>query len=93
MLEMYRNQIDNVDNELMILLKRRFQTAKKIADYKMKNNLEIENLSREDEIIRKMSSKATVMGIHDGFVREIFDRIIEESKRIQKEYVDKKSNK
>ena len=42
----FRKQIDRVDNEIMILLKRRFQLAKKIAKYKITNNIEVEDLGR-----------------------------------------------
>ena len=38
LLEKLRENIDNIDNEILILLKRRFQTVKKVAQYKEKNN-------------------------------------------------------
>ena len=56
-LESLRSQLDTIDNEILILLKRRFQTVKKVAEYKMKNNLDVYQPDREDEVQKKVSQK------------------------------------
>jgi len=92
-LENLRNQIDNNDNEILLLIKRRLQTSKKIAEYKIKNDLEIFQPGREQEIINKLISKSTTMNINSRFVTKIFDEIFEESKKIQQEVFNKNKQK
>jgi len=92
-LEMLRGQIDNVDNEIMILLKRRLQIVKKVAEYKLKNDMEIFQSSREIELLKDKSSKAITMGMKDSVIRELFEIILDESKRQQELVVSKKLNK
>lgn len=48
-----RNEIDNIDNQLMELLNKRFKITQKIGSEKIKNNQPIENLERENDIISK----------------------------------------
>ena len=91
-LDNLRNQIDNTDNEIMILIKRRLQTSRKIAEYKLKNGMEIYQPEREQEIVNKLISKATTMNINSRFITKIFDEIFEESKKIQQILFDKKKN-
>ena len=42
-----RNEIDNIDNELISLFERRMKTAKSIADIKLKEGLSVTNKERE----------------------------------------------
>lgn len=48
-----RKEIDKIDDELMDLLNKRFQLTKKIGKEKQKNQEEIENFDRENDIISK----------------------------------------
>lgn len=92
-LEKLREQIDNIDNEIMILIKRRLQTSKKVAEYKFKNEMEVFDEQREMEIIKDKSSRASAMKLDDAFVREIFEILIEESKKEQEKYLQKEAEK
>ena len=90
MLDKLRGQMDNTDNEIMILLKRRIQTSRKIAQYKLKNNLEIYQRERENQVINEKISKAINMDLDKEFVLDLFERIILESKKEQQKVMDKK---
>ena len=90
-LDNFRRQIDNIDNEILILLKRRVQIAKKIAKYKNLNKIELIDLNREDQIMLSVKSKAISMALSEGFIRRIFESIIEECKICQKNFVDKEN--
>ncbi len=92
-LEMLRNQIDNIDNEILILLKRRLQLAKKIADFKIQNNLEVFQKDREDMKIFQLSKKSIEMNLNENFIRNLFENIITESRNFQNEYIEKKYKK
>lgn len=56
MLENYRNEIDEIDEQLINLLNARFAVTKNVGEYKRKNNLPILNNSREEQIINKIKS-------------------------------------
>jgi chorismate mutase len=89
LLDRYRAQLDNVDSEIIYLIKRRFQVTQKIAKYKKENNMEIYQPSRENEIFNKISSKAITMKIDENFIQDLFGLIIDESKKQQEKIYNK----
>jgi chorismate mutase len=92
-LEKLRLQIDNTDNEIMFLIKRRFQSIKKVAKYKLEHNLEIEDLDREDAVMLDKTRKSITMDLNESFIREVFEIILTESKIQQRDFIEKKQNK
>lgn len=52
-LEELRNEIDNVDKELVELFEKRMEIVLNVAKYKKENNIPILNNSREQEVIKK----------------------------------------
>ncbi len=89
----FREQLDNIDNEIIYLVKRRLQVVQKIGKYKNENNMEIYQPDREAEMFNKLSAKAVTMGINENFIQNLFDIIIEESKKEQKKAIDKQNLK
>lgn len=79
-LDELRKEIDNIDREIFLLLKKRFDVVKKVGEYKKKNNLPIRDLKREGEIIRQ---KAGEMGMDEEFVEEVYRILFSEAYRIQ----------
>ncbi|OGF21465.1 chorismate mutase [Candidatus Falkowbacteria bacterium RBG_13_39_14] len=79
-LDELRKEIDNIDREIFLLLKKRFDVVKKVGEYKKKNNLPIRDLKREGEIIRR---KAREMGMDEEFVEEVYRILFSEAYRIQ----------
>src|SRR5438552_17064798 len=84
----WRNRIDALDLELVRMLNERARCAIEIGKIKRKRNMPIYDPKREEQII------ATAMSINEGppdgeEVRRLFERIIEESRRIEKVTTDK----
>lgn len=52
-LESIRKEIDKVDREIIALFEKRMDLVKYVVDYKIKNNMEILDSSRENLIIEK----------------------------------------
>lgn len=50
-LQNLRNEIDEIDKQLVELFEKRMETVLKVAQYKKENNIPILNKSREDEVI------------------------------------------
>ena len=92
-LENLRLQIDNCDNEIMLLLKRRMQTAKKIAEAKQKLNMEIFQPEREEILIKTRVSKGKEYLFSENFTKKLFQVIMDESKREQEKLIEKQETK
>lgn len=82
LLENFKEQTDRVDNEILILIKRRIQISKKIASFRLKNHLE-GNPNREQEIINRIVSKSVTMDLNSNFIVCLFEEILKETKEIQ----------
>jgi len=76
-----RNNIDQVDNQLLELLKERFNLASDVIEFKKLNNLEIENKQREEEIIKEIENKLDEDNKEE--IINIFKEIIKQSKVYQ----------
>lgn len=83
-LELLRKQIDDVDNELCSLFKKRMKIAKIIGNYKKNNNIEVLDSNRESEI-KELSKKRLNDKELEGYYLELVDKLLELSKRYQKE--------
>jgi len=77
-----REEINEIDTSLILLLKKRFDISKDIGKYKIENNLPIENKEREKEII---ASIVETSGLDEDFISDVFNLIFKESKRLQVE--------
>ena len=90
-LEKLNEQIEKIDLELLYLLKRRVQTEKKVAIFKKGKNLGLDNFNLANEIIIKNIAKARTMQLNENFVREIFEVILDETNRVQKDIMEEKN--
>lgn len=74
-----RTFIDLCDDQLLDVLEKRMELARKIGTYKKENNLIILQNSRWDEIINRVITKGEQRGISPGCVHEVFRSIHQES--------------
>lgn len=78
-LDHLRNEIDEIDEELMNLLSRRMGLADEIGRYKKRNNIAILQSSRWSEILERAVAKGAKLGLSDEFVKVILRAIHQES--------------
>lgn len=78
-----RREIDEVDDELMALLGKRMEIARRIGEYKREHLMPVVQESRYDDLIRNRISQAESLGISDSFIRSVLQSIHEESVRQQ----------
>lgn len=75
-----RRQIDQIDFELIALLKTRMEVALKTKKFKT----DIKDSGREDEVIQSVKGYSEAFGLlPPDFSEQLFRRIIEESKKLQ----------
>lgn len=85
-----RNIIDEVDDELMNVLKRRLQTIEEIGRYKKEQDITIFQLGRWQEILRTRGQWADKMGISRQHIEKLCQLLHEESIRVQNEIMNEK---
>ena len=88
MLEMLRNRIDALDNELLELLSSRVEIVKEIGKYKKENNVTALQMSRWSQLMENRVKLGTKMNLDDTFVKILFQLIHEDSVRMQTEIMD-----
>jgi chorismate mutase len=89
-IEDWRNEIDRIDEQLVQLLNERSKCAIELGRIKRELGLAIYSPEREKEVIEH------VTGINSGpldrdAVRRLFERIIDESRRIERITVDRET--
>ncbi len=81
-LEDWRDEIDEIDLQIVGLLNRRARAAQNVGAVKAQTGLPIVDMEREDKILRKVSSRNE--GIFENkTVIEIYGKILQSSRRIQ----------
>lgn len=87
-LETLRQQINQLDDELMQILGKRMKVAEQIGNYKRQNNITILQTSRWNEIIERAFQKGDKLGLSKEFITKYFDAVHMESINHQKKIMD-----
>ncbi len=82
-MDKFRKQIDEIDEEILTLIAKRMQKAKKIGEIKRTKGLKIKDNEREREVIEKWKRKAKELNLSKEFVEKIVKEIIRESRDVQ----------
>ncbi len=83
-IEALRKKVDHLDSKLLRILFRRFQVTKKIGQVKEKNQLPLEDQSREALKLDFLSRRAKSLNMSPEFAQKLFKEIFSESKNQQK---------
>ena len=79
LLQELRNQIDNIDEELLQLLAKRSEISSKIGVIKKENNLAVLQLDRWNSILSNHIEKGKLLGLNETLVKDIFESIHKDS--------------
>ena len=75
-----RNEIDEIDDELIPLLLRRLEVSKEVAKYKIEHNMPVLNVEREQEILNDVAEKCGEQG---EAVKTIISAAMDASRALQ----------
>ena len=78
-LEKLRQQINQLDDELLQVLSTRMKVAQKIGEYKKNNDITILQTNRWNEILERAVAKGNKMGLSDDFITKYMDAVHMES--------------
>lgn len=82
-LTLLRQQIDQLDNELLEVLSKRMRVSREIGQYKKEHRMPVLQIGRHDEIMQNRARLAEEMGMSGEFMRTVLSAIHEESVRQQ----------
>ena len=89
-IEDWREKIDNVDTQILELINKRSEFSIKIGQIKVHKGVPIHSPEREKTIMKRMQ-QANPGPLSDDGVLRIFERIIDESRKLEKD-IAKRSN-
>jgi chorismate mutase len=87
-MEQSRQNIDNVDRQLVEMLAARMSLVEKLAEYKRDNNVSLFQPDRWKEILESRTQLGTKLGLYPELVEEIYKIIHMESIRKQTEVMN-----
>lgn len=82
-ISIWRKAIDDIDEKILDLINQRLLWAKRIGDFKKRNNIQIADSRREKEIMNHLMKKNKGPLDGDG-LQVIFSTIIAEGRNVQK---------
>ena len=83
-IEDWRKKIDEVDTQILELINKRSEFSIKIGEIKIHRGIPIHSPEREKTIMKRMQ-KANPGPLRDDGILRIFERIIDESRKLQKD--------
>lgn len=85
-LETIREEINNIDNEILELLEERMELAQEIGEYKKEHGIDILDKAREAQVLEHCKQHTS---LSPEFVEKIFKEIMEESRKVQEHVISK----
>lgn len=88
-ISLLRQQIDQIDNELLEALAKRMRVSREIGQYKKEHNMPVVQTTRYDDILNSRAKAAEDMGMSGDFMKVVYQAIHEESVRQQIEVLNR----
>ncbi len=82
-LKMLRKLIDDIDNQLLDLVKSRMDVVVEIGNVKTENNVEVVDKEREEQIYVRLLAKAKEKGVKPEVVKKVWKSLLEISYEIE----------
>lgn len=89
-LDEYRNQIDQINGEIIQAIAQRFMITKNVGELKAENNMEPKDTNRENQQKEKIKNIAQKFNVDEKLIENIFELI---TKEVVRQHVDIKNNK
>lgn len=87
-LTLLRQQIDQIDNDLLEALSKRMRISREIGQYKKEHSMPVVQTGRYDDILNSRAAAAEELGMNGDFMKSVYQAIHEESVRQQIEVLN-----
>lgn len=87
-LTLLRQQIDQIDNDLLEALSKRMCISREIGQYKKEHSMPVVQTGRYDDILNSRAAAAEELGMNGDFMKTVYQAIHEESVRQQIEVLN-----
>lgn len=87
-LTLLRQQIDQIDNDLLEALSKRMRISREIGQYKKEHSMPVVQTGRYDDILNSRAAAAEELGLNGDFMKTVYQAIHEESVRQQIEVLN-----
>lgn len=88
-LEKIREQIDEIDAQILELFCRRMDVVKSVAEYKIENNMQVLRPEREKAILERVRADAGEE--YGDYAADLFENIMRVSRQMQQKMIDERS--
>jgi len=88
-----RDRIDELDQEIIRLLKNRYENARLLGRIKQQRHLDYRDPEREKIILRKIERAATSLDLDRNLIRPIFDQIFALSVEAQRDHPEQSAKR
>jgi chorismate mutase len=85
-LETLRREIDAVDQQILQLLHARVRLVMQVGEYKRERGIPVYDPARERALLERLS-KAAEPPLDGDTIRRVFERLVDESRRIEQHHV------
>ncbi|HRX00161.1 MAG TPA: chorismate mutase [Cyclobacteriaceae bacterium] len=92
-LTILREQIDQLDDQIMQTMAARMKISEQIGNYKRDNNVTILQVNRWEEIVETRIAQGNAMGLGSEFVNSLLKLVHNESIQVQQKVMNKISQK
>ena len=87
-LTLLRQQIDQIENNLIEALSKRMRISREIGQYKKEHSMPVVQTGRYDDILNSRAAAAEELGMNGDFMKTVYQAIHEESVRQQIEVLN-----
>lgn len=86
-LEPFREEIDEIDDKIIALLKRRFEIVRAVGHFKAEHGIKVVQSKRADEVVERNVENARMSDVPDEFIRRFYISMIDEAHIIEHDIV------
>ena len=87
-LQLWRAELDTLDDQIVSLFSRRFAICREVAVYKKSTGIPMMRTARVQEVKQRAAERGRASGLREVFVTALYDLIIDEACQIEDEIID-----
>ena len=88
-LSIFRRELDDLDEQLVQILARRFDVCRQVASYKAQMNIPMMQPARVAEVKERAVKRGSAVGLSPQFAVELYNLIISEACRMEDEIIER----